>query len=151
VLRSSGEIALCVREDSAEAQKSKNPLRIRKVKLRRNNVSYENATKLRVKEFTEEKGGQRLRPLRTFEILPSLGRKCRSSGGSTAAVRSAGEKKIWTVGRFSRPGRSSGGAHRRILRSSDLSLRTRQPSDRVKLHRFNLRRISRYRHELSES
>jgi hypothetical protein len=33
-----------------------------------------------------------------LEILPSLGRKCaRSSGGSTTAVRSAGEK-IWTVG-----------------------------------------------------
>jgi hypothetical protein len=30
-LRSSGEIALCVREDSAEAQKSKNPLRIRRI------------------------------------------------------------------------------------------------------------------------
>jgi hypothetical protein len=30
-LRSSGEIALCVREDSAEVQKSKNPLRIRRI------------------------------------------------------------------------------------------------------------------------
>jgi hypothetical protein len=46
-----------------------------------------------------------------LEILPSLGRKCRSSGGSTTAVRSAGGKRSGPLVSTSR--RSSGGATRR--------------------------------------
>jgi hypothetical protein len=38
VLRSSGEVALCVREDSAEVHELKNPSRIRKEKLRRSSA-----------------------------------------------------------------------------------------------------------------
>jgi hypothetical protein len=47
-------------------------------------------------EFAEEKGRQRSRPLRTCNS-PKVGKKCASSGGSTAAVRSDCEE-IWTVG-----------------------------------------------------
>jgi hypothetical protein len=53
VLSSSGEIALCVREDSAEAQTSKSLEDSKGAKLRRNNVSMR-AAKLRVQSSQEE-------------------------------------------------------------------------------------------------
>jgi hypothetical protein len=102
-----------VREDSAEAQKSKNPLRIRKeVKAqeeqRRGERRRKNSKRSRqgARRERKEKG----RGLWELEILPRLGRKCASSGGSTAAVRSAGEE-IWTVGFYVQE--ASGEAYRR--------------------------------------
>jgi hypothetical protein len=53
----------------------------------------------------EDKG----RGLWKIEILPSLGRKCRSLGGATSAIGSA--DRTWTVEGSSRPGKS-----RRIAR-----------------------------------
>jgi hypothetical protein len=79
-----------VREDSAEAQELKNPSRIRKEKLRRNNV-IESAGE------NSGKGAQRrkakVEAFGPLEILPRLGRNCASSGGSTTAARSAGERR----------------------------------------------------------
>jgi hypothetical protein len=75
---------------------------------------------------------QRLRPL-ALEILPSLGRKrAGSSGGSTTAVRSAGEKRSGPLVFTSR--KASGEAHRRgDCGPSDVHTKSRQPLDREKM------------------
>jgi hypothetical protein len=121
VLRSSGEIALCVREDSAEAQKSKNPLRIRKEQSSGGTTFQgERAARTQGRGVRREKRRTKVEAFENWKFFQVLGRKCASSGGSTAAIRSAGEKKIWTVGFYVQEG--AGGAHRGGDRqSSDLT------------------------------
>jgi hypothetical protein len=66
-----------------ECRSQKNPLRIRRKSSGGVSVfirAVGEAQELRSSQ--RRKGEQRLRPLRNLEILPSLGRKCRSSGGS---------------------------------------------------------------------
>jgi hypothetical protein len=72
---------------------------------------------------------QRLRPL-AFEILPSLGRKCASSGGSTVVVRSTGEEDLdhWFLCPGEAQEKPTEGRDRESL---DLIQKSRQPSDRT--------------------
>jgi hypothetical protein len=84
----------------------KNPSRIRKEKISGGTTSRRTRSReLRVEELAEERRKEKVEAFENWKFFQVSGRKCRSSGGSTAVVRSAGEKKIWTVGRFSRPGR----------------------------------------------
>jgi hypothetical protein len=65
-----------------------------------------------------------------LEILPSLEESAQSSGGSTTAVRSAGEKRSGPLVSTSR--RSSGEATEgRDREPLDLIQKSRQPSDRT--------------------
>jgi hypothetical protein len=83
---------------------------------------------LKVKELAEKKEDKG-RGLWELGILPRLGRKCTSSGGSTAAVRSAGEE-IWTVGFYVQGAseKHTEGGDREPL---DLIQKSRQPLDRT--------------------
>jgi hypothetical protein len=98
-------------------------------KLRGDNIFIRMA-KLRVE--SRKRREERRTKVEAFGRLgnfPSIGRKCRSSGGSSAAVRSAGEKKIWTVG-FHVQERAPEEAHgKKRSAPSDLEKNPRQPSD----------------------
>jgi hypothetical protein len=68
-----------------EAQKPKNPLRIRGEKLRRNNVvdsAGEDSSRRALKGKKTK-----VKAFWTLEILPSAGRKHRHSEGAIAAIR----------------------------------------------------------------
>jgi hypothetical protein len=104
VLRSSGEIALCVREDSAEAQKSKNPLRIRSSQSSGGTTSRRTrAAKLRVKEFAERRGAkvEAFGFWKFFQVWEESAQKLRREHNS----RQIGwRKEIWTVGFYVQEG-----------------------------------------------
>jgi hypothetical protein len=111
MLRSSGETTLCVREDSAEAQKSKNPSGFERKKLRRNNVFIGERRRTQSREFAERKRRQRLRPL-GIGILPSAGKKVHKLRREHSSRQIGGEEEIWTIGFYVQE--EAGGAHRRM-------------------------------------
>jgi hypothetical protein len=54
VLRSSGETTLWVHKDSAEAQESKNPLRIQKEKILGGTMSWRTQVRLKAEKLAEK-------------------------------------------------------------------------------------------------